>query len=333
MKAAFIESTGKPSVIQISEIASPTVQPSEVLVKTHTCSVNPIDTYIRSGSVAVSLEEPYIIGCDFAGVIENCGADVTGFQPGDRVWGCAQGVLGRQGSFAELIPVDQDYLYPIPDGVHDDLIAAGALVGMTAHLGLFLHAQLQPGEIVFVNGGTGGVGSSVVQFAKAAGAKVIATVGNETKKQLCEELGADLVINYHKDNMDEQIRDFCKTNGGINVWFETLREQNLDRTISMMAKRGRIIVMAGRNARPEIPVGPFYVNDLRMMGFTLFNASASEQKAAASQMNEWLAGGKWTPCIGARFPVTEAAAAHQLQEDNTLSGKQTLTGKIIIEMQ
>ena len=330
MKAAFINQTGEPNVIQYGDLPTPEPATNEVLVKVGAVAVNPIDTYIRSGVVALATEFPYIVGCDLAGTIEAVGADVTRFKVGDRVWGSNQSLFGRKGTFAEYAAVGEEWLYPTPDAMTDDVAAAGALVGITAHLGLHLHGDLKAGETVFVNGGTGGVGAAVVQLAKAAGAKVIATVGNDEKKSLCESWGADCVINYHDENLDDQIREFTSANGGLHVWFETQREPTPDRSVELMSPRGRIIFMAGRTARPEFPVGPFYVKDLRLHGFAMFNATPDEQRASADAINELSTKGGWAPQIGKTFPLSEAAAAHQLQEDNTLSGSGTLTGKIVL---
>ena len=330
MHAAFIRQIGAPSVIEYGELPTPEPGPSEVLVKVGAVSVNPIDTYIRSGAVSMASQFPYIIGCDLAGVVERCGTGVKRFQPGDRVWGSNQGLFGRQGTFAEYAAVDEKWLYPTPTEQTDAEAAAGALVGITAHLGLFLNAGLKPGELVFVNGGGGGVGSAVIQMAKAAGAKVIATAGRAETIKTCRDLGADLVVDYHDSKMDEAMRAFATPHGGIQVWFETQREPTLDRTVSLMAPRGRIVLMAGRTARPEFPVGPFYVKDLRMAGFAMFNASPDEQRATADAMNAWAQAGKWKPLIGATMPLAEAAQSHQLQEDNTLQKSGTLLGKIVL---
>lgn len=332
MKAAFISKTGSPDVIQIGDHPEPEPGPSEVLVNVKAVAVNPIDTYIRSGAVKLDLPNPYVIGCDLAGTVEKVGSAVAGFRPGDRVWGSNQGLFGRQGTFAEFAVVDEKWLYPIPPGQAETEAVAGALVGITAHLGLFLHAQLKGGEVVFVNGGTGGVGSSVVQLAKSVGAHVVATVGSEQKKSLCESLGAELVLDYHSSTLDQDIRAFAEPHGGVHVWFETQREPTLDRTVGLMAKRGRIVLMAGREARPEFPVGPFYVNDLRLLGFAMFNASPEEQRIAATSINVLAENGGWKPNIGKVFPLDEAAAAHQLQEDNTLHKSGTLDGKIVLEV-
>ncbi len=330
MKAAFIRQVGSPSVIEYGELPAPIPGPNEVLVKVGAVAVNPIDTYIRSGAVSMASQFPYIIGCDLAGVVAECGSAVTRFRPGDRVWGSNQGLFGRRGTFAEYAAVEEKWLYPTPAEQTDASAAAGALVGITAHLGLFLHAGLQAGELVLVNGGAGGVGSTVIQLAKSVGAKVIATAGRAETLKTCRDLGADLAVGYHDTRMDETIREFATSHGGIRVWFETQREPTLDRTIGLMAPRGRIVLMAGRTARPEFPVGPFYVKDLRLLGFAMFNASPDEQRTAAEALNRMAEAKQWQPLVGRQMPLADAAAAHQLQEDNTLQKAGTLKGKIVL---
>ena len=189
-----------------------------MLVKVEAVAVNPVDTYIRAGMYPIDLPQPFMIGCDLAGVVEAVGPEVTKYQAGDRVWGSNQGLLGRQGTFAEYAAVDECWLYPTPEEVSDQDAAAIALVGITAHLGLFREAQLKVGENVFINGGTGGVGSCVIQMARAVGARVIATAGSDEKVRICRELGANVAVNYKTDDVDAALGKF----GAIDVWFETL---------------------------------------------------------------------------------------------------------------
>ncbi len=329
MKAAFYETTGAPDVIQYGELPTPSPKEGEVLVKVGAAALNPIDTYIRSGAVAVQLPKPSIPGCDLAGAVEKIGAGVKRLKVGDRVWGSNQGLLGRQGTFAEYAAVAEDWLYPTPAGVPDQHAAAAALVGITAHLGLFRCAGLKAGETVFVNGGTGGVGAMVVQMAKAVGAKVITTVGSADKAELCRRWGADRVLNYKTDDVAAGIKE--QTNGqGVNVWYETQREPDYDRMVELTARRGRLVVIAGRQTRPPFPHGPFYVKDLTLYGFAMFNASADEQRRAAEDINRWLSEKKLHALIGRTFKLSEAAAAHRVQEENTLQKAGTLQGKIVL---
>jgi NADPH2:quinone reductase len=329
MKAAFIESTGSPDVIRFGDLPRPTLQASEVLVRVAAVAVNPIDLYIRSGLVQMPLPKPFIIGCDLAGTVEEVGPQAVRFKKGDRVWGSNQGQLGRQGTFAEYAAVQENWLYPTPPGVEDVQAAATALVGITAHLGLFRDARLQPGETAFVNGGTGGVGSMVVQMTKAVGGKVITTVGSPHKAELCRQWGADCVLNYKTDDIPAKVQDF--TGGrGVNVWYETQREPDFLKTVPMMAARGRIVIIAGRQAQPLFPVGPFYVKGLSLYGLTIFNATAEEQRRASEDINSWMKEGKLRSLIGQAFPLREAAAAHRLLEENTLNKAGTLVGKIVL---
>jgi NADPH2:quinone reductase len=329
MKAAFIEATGRPDVVRYGDLPQPSPGEHEVLVRVGAVAVNPIDLYIRAGMVPVSLPKPFIIGCDLAGTVEAVGPQARRFKPGDRVWGSNQGRLGRQGTFAERAAVNEDWLYPTPLGVQDTEAAAVALVGITAHLGLFRCAHLQSGETVFVNGGTGGVGSMVVQMAKAVGAKVITTVGSAEKAALCHGWGTDCVLNYKTDDVPAGVRAFTGERG-VQVWYETQREPDFERTLPLLAERGRMVIMAGRQAKPTFPVGSFYTRDLALFGFSMFNASAEEQRRCTEDINRWLAEKKLHLVIGKTFRLSEAAAAHRLLEENTLHKAGTLTGKIVL---
>jgi NADPH2:quinone reductase len=326
MKAAYIESPGAPEKIIFGTLSKPKPSGSQVLVKIRAVSVNPIDTYIRSGVIKIDLPTPYIVGCDLAGVVEAIGPDVKRFRPGDRVWGSNQGLQGRQGTFAEYAVVDECWLYNTPDEVADADAAALALTGITAHLGLFRLANLKMGENVFVHGGTGGVGSCVIQMARAVGARVFTTAGSDEKVKICQQLGATATVNYKTADMNAAIKKF----GAIDLWWETLREPNFDLALEHLNVRGRMIVMAGRDARPALPLGPFYTRDITMFGFAMFNASAEEQRKCAAEMNRWTAKGRLKPLIGKKLKLADAAAAHRLQEENTLKKAGTLVGKIVL---
>jgi len=329
MKAAYINRTGPPEVIIHGELPTPVPGPTECLVKVAAADMNPIDTYVRGGLIAAKITFPFILGRSLAGTVVEVGAEVKRFKPVDRVWATNQGFAGRQGTFSEFAAVDECWLHTTPANVRDEDAAALSLVAMTAHLGLFRDAKLKAGEILFVNGGTGGVGSAVVQLAKIAGARVVTTAGTDAKVALCRELGADLALNYSTQDLAAAIKSFAP--GGVNVWWETLREPDLDRAISLLAMRGRMVVMAGRDARPAFPVGPFYTKDCTLLGFAMFNSSAEEQQAAARDINRWMAEGKLKAVIGRVLPLSEAIAAHRLQEESTLQKSGALTGKIVIK--
>ncbi len=329
MKAAYINQTGPPEVIQYGDLPEPKPTRTQCLVKVAAVDVNPIDIYIRSGMIPAKLTFPWILGRDLAGTIMETGPGVKRFKVGDRVWASGQGADGRPGTFAELVAVDERWLYFTPQSVSDEEAVAASLVGITAHVGLVRTAKLKTGEILFVNGGSGGVGSSVLQIAKILGAKVIATAGTDAKVEICTNLGADLAINYKTQDVGAAVKEFAPE--GVNVWWETTREPNLERTIPLLSLRGRMIVMAGRDARPPFPVGPFYVKDCSLLGFAMFNANPREQRAAAEDINLWLSDGKLKARIDRVMPLSQTVEAHRLQEQSTIHKTGVLAGKLVLK--
>ena len=326
MKAAYIEKTGPADQIIYGDLPKPKATGSQALVHVKAVSVNPIDTYIRSGGVAMDLPMPFVVGCDLAGVVDAVGPEVTRLKAGDRVWGSNQGLFGRQGTFAQFAAVDEQWLYNLPEEVSYEDAAAIALVGITAHLGLFREANLKTSEKVFVHGGSGSVGSCVVQMARAVGATVLTTAGSDEKAQICLKMGANGVVNYKTGNLDDALKRF----GPVDVWFESLREPDLARAVTNLAMRGRLVVIAGRDAKPVFPVGAFYTRDARMYGFAMFNATADQQRKSAAEINRWLARGRLHPQIDRVMKLSEAAEAHKLQEQSTVGKKGSLTGKIVL---
>jgi NADPH2:quinone reductase len=329
MKAAYITQTGTPDVITYGDLPAPKPTRRQCLIKVAAVDVNPIDVYVRSGAIPVKQTFPAILGRDLAGTVVEAGAGVKDFKVGDRVWATNQGSEGRPGTFAEFAAVDHRWLHPIPEGVSDEDIVALSLVGITAQLGLVRNAHLHSGETLFVNGGSGGVGSCVVQMAKILGARVITTAGTDQKVAACRDLGADLAINYKTQDVAAAVKEFAPE--GVNVWWETLREPDFEKTISLLALRGRMILMAGRDARPTFPVGPFYVKDCSLHGFAMFNASAREQRAAANAINRWMSEGKLRARIDRVLPLAQAAEAHRLQEESTVHKTGALAGKVVLK--
>ncbi len=330
MKAAYITRTGPPEVILYGDLPEPVLQPGQCLVQVSAVDVNPIDVYWRAGLVPARMEFPFVLGRDLAGTVIEVGERVSRIRVGDRVWATSMGFAGRPGTFSERVAVGQEWLHPIPDEVSDADAVAVSLVGVTAHLGLRQHAQLKSGEVLFVNGGTGGVGSCVVQMAKRLGATVITTAGSDAKAALCRQLGADHVITYKTEDVAARVKELAPQ--GVDVWWETLREPDFEKTIPLLAIRGRMVVMAGREARPAFPVGPFYVKDCSLHGFAMFNAGAAQIGAVAQEINRWMAEGTLKARIDRVLPLAQAAEAHRLQESSTLHKSGELAGKILLKV-
>ncbi len=330
MRTAYIEQTGGPEVIKVGDLPRPEPGPGQVLVRVRAAALNPIDLYIRSGLIAMPMSFPYVIACDLAGTIEKVGPQSTRFQVGDRVWGSNQGLLGRQGVTAEFAAVDEEWLYPTPALLPDTDAAAMALVGITAHLGLFQFGQLKSGEVVYVPGGSGGVGSMAIQLAKAVGARVVTSAGSPEKLELCRRLGAELALNYKKEDIPSRLREFSPE--GIDVWYETQREPNLEVSIPLLRKHGRMVLMAGRTAKPVLPLGAFYPRNCALFGFAMFNATPTQQNRCADDIIHWIEEGLLKPLVGRTFPLACAADAQRFLEENTLKAAGSLSGKVVVTL-
>ena len=163
----------------------------------------------------------------------------------------------------------------------------------------------------------------VVQMAKAIGATVITTGGDDQKCARAKELGADYAINYSRQSIPEAIKELAPQ--GVNVFWETRRMPDFDEAVDILAARGRMIVMAGRDSRPVFPVGPFYVKECSLHGFVMFKAPAEEMKTSAKDMNDWMASGKLNSNVAHKLPLAEAAEAHRIQETDKVGGKIVLT--------
>ena len=330
MKASYVEHPGPADQIVVGERPEPSPGPGQVLVRVRAVAFNPIDLYVRSGAVAMPLPLPYIVGSDFAGTVAALGEGASRYRVGDRVWGSNQGLLGRQGVAAEFAAVDEALAYPTPDGQSDAEAAARALVGITAHLGLFAHGRLRAGEAVYVPGGTGGVGSMVVQMAKAAGARVATSAGSPERVEACRELGADLAIDYHDADLAGRLREFAP--GGFDIWFETQREPDLEVSVPLLARRGRMLLIAGRAAKPVLPLGSFYPRDCSIFGFAMFNADPDAQARAADDINRWAVAGQLRPVIRRIFALDDVARVQALMEGREVPGMVPLSGKAVIEI-
>lgn len=324
MKAAFIEQTGSPDKIKFGELPKPKISDNDVLVKVTYTTVDWIDTYIRSGRFKMKMNFPYILGHDFCGVVDSVGKNVKKFKSGDHVWSSNQGVDGRQGSCAEYVSINQEFLYQLPKGVNEKDAIAAVQAGLTACHGLIAKAKLMANETIFINGGSGNVGSALIQLSKAIGSKVIATAGSQEKMDWCRSLGADLAINYKMDDIEKEVLKFAPE--GVNVYWDTTQEPNFEKSVPIAAKDGRLIVMSGSAARPIFPVGPFYNKDLTLLGFSIHHAPPEALKDYSEIINRCFQEGKLKIKIAETMPLSETSKAHQKQEtDEKLWGKIVLT--------
>ncbi len=325
MKAVFIRKTGPYDVLEYGDMPMPEINDNEVLVKVSAVACNPIDTYIRSGKYPINRPFPYIIGRDMVGTVENFGKNVTHFEKGQRVWSNSMGTHNDQGSFSEYVSCHEDYLYKAPDNVDDTELVGAVQPVATAYIGLIWKARIKPEDVIYVNGGAGTVGSSVIQLARWLGAFVYTATSGEEKSKWCTECGADLVLDYKKDDIVKEV--LKKSPEGVNLVWDTSQNPNFDLSVSLLSQKGKIILMAGADARPVFPVGPFYQKECTMYGFTLTKASQDVLKESAELINILFDEKKIRVKVYDVLSLQDASKAHFLLEND-----KNVWGKIVLKV-
>jgi NADPH:quinone reductase-like Zn-dependent oxidoreductase len=319
--AAYIRELGPPESIRFGPLPAPRPGPTDVLVEVAVATVNPVDTFVRSGAWRTPMEFPFIVGRDLVGTVAVAGTGAPGFTVGDRVWCNSLGHAGRQGAAAELAVVPADRLYHLPAGVSPADAVAVAHPTATAYLALFTHGRLAAGETVVVVGAGGNVGTSTVILARAAGARVVA-VASAHDADHCLSIGADATVDYRNPDLPRLLREVCPQ--GVDLWVDTAGVNNLDLGVELLNKRGRLVVLAGLRTRPVLPVGPLYLKDCSIVGFAISQATVGELAVAARLINRMLAEGTLRPRFLEHLPLSEAARAHRLLEDGKLHGRRVV---------
>lgn len=237
MKAFMVERYGDEAGVRVGEVPDPQVGADDILVRIHAASVNPLDLKIRDGAFKAILPYrlPLILGNDCAGVVIQVGPAVTRFAVGDEVY--ARPGKDRIGTFAELIAVHHDDVAVKPAALTMEEAASLPLVALASWQTLIGRAQVQPGQKVLIHAGAGGFGTIAVQLAKEMGAYV-ATTASTAKVDLVKELGADVVIDYKK-------QDFETVLDGYDVVLDTLGGETLAKSLQVLKPGGKIISIAG----------------------------------------------------------------------------------------
>ena len=321
MKAVVAQRAGGPEVLEVVELPVPQPGPGEVLIRHAAIGLNFIDTYHRSGLYPVTY--PMVLGVEAAGSIEAVGPGVTRFRPGDRV----AYAPAPSGGYAEVSVRAADRVVRVPDDIPFDLAAAALLKGMTAEFLLRRTFHVKQGDTILVHAAAGGVGSILVQWAKALGAVVIGTAGSEAKLEIARRLGADHVLLTEQPDLAEQVRDL--TGGrGVPVVYDSVGKTTFDASLASLARRG-LMVTFGNASGPPAPVDPLRLSrggSLFLTRPTLHDyvATTEELDASAAAVFEVLASGKVKVEIGQRFPLTEARAAHEALEGRKTTGSTVL---------
>ena len=305
MKAIRVHEFGPPENMVLEEIPDPSPGPGQVVLKVRAVGINPVDTYIRSGNYHIKPQLPFTPGNEACGVIESVGVGVTTLVPEDRVYTGAT----LSGAYAEKTVCDASRLYHLPANVTFDQGAAVYVAYSTAYQALFQRAQALPGELVLINGATGGVGLAAVQLAKNAGLKIIATGGSERGRQLLIEQGAHHVLDHTLPSHHEQVLSL--TDGrAADVILEMLADVNLTKDLTVVAQNGRVVIIGSRGT-VEINPRDAMIRRASIIGMLLFNATEKEKAVMAAAITAGLANETLKPVVGRRFSLSEAPQAHR----------------------
>jgi NADPH2:quinone reductase len=319
MKAIRVGEFGGPGVLQLQDV--PDLQPGkdQVVVRVQAAGVNPVETYVRTGTYAIKPNLPWTPGSDGAGEIIALGEGVSQWKVGARVY--TSGSVS--GTYAQQCLCEVADVHPLPENVS---FAQGAAVGVpyaTAHRALFGRARAQAGETVFVHGASGGVGLAAVQLARDAGLTVIGSAGSKRGRELVLQQGAHYVVDHHaEDYLQELLGINCGR--GPDIILEMLANENLAKDLSVIAKRGRIVVIGNRGSI-EINPRSLMAREADVLGMVLFNMTPEEKRATYAALDAGLESGVLRPVVDREFPLAAAPQAHEAVIQGDSHGKIVLT--------
>jgi NADPH2:quinone reductase len=330
MKVIEMRETGGPAVLQLVDRPRPQLTgPADILVRLKAAGVNPVDTKIRQRGALLPDGLPAVLGCDGAGVVEEAGAEVTRFKPGDEVWFCHGGLGGPVGNYAEYIVLDNQLAQSKPLSIDFVQTASAPLVLLTAWEALHDRARLSAGQTVLIHAGAGGVGHVAIQIARAAGARVCTTVSSPEKADFANALGAEYCINYREEDLVESIMDWTEGRG-VDVALDTVGPEVFRRTIPAMAHYGDLVTIL--DPGPDLDLKEARNRNLRislelMLTPMLFNLqrARTHQGEILRRCAKMIDRGDIKIHVSQTFPLAEAQKAHKLIEEGHVTGKLALT--------
>ncbi|MDZ7950511.1 zinc-dependent alcohol dehydrogenase family protein [Nostoc sp. DedQUE09] len=327
MKALVIDQFGGSNIFREADLPIPLILPHHVLIRVAATSINPVDLKIRQGLVAdITPVFPAVLHGDVAGTIKAVGVGVNDFQVGDEVYACAGGVKGLGGALAEYMLVDANLVAHKPVSITMAEAAALPLVSITAWEGLIDRAKIQPGQKVLVYGATGGVGHIAVQLIKWAGATVFALVSSNEKGIIARRLGADVIINYQQQPVEEFVAEH--TDGeGFDVVFDTVGNDNLQNAFKAAKLNGTIvsIVSLSHQDLTLLHLKGLTLHLVFMLIPMLFGRGRAHHGEILSKLAQLVDEGKVHPHLDKIFSMAEIASAHQYAESGQAIGKIVLT--------
>lgn len=323
MKAVVVRELMEPKDLSVSEIEAPEVEAGKLAIEVKAVGCNFADTLIVQGKYQVKPEFPFIPGGEVAGVVCEIGDGVTGFSVGDRV----MAFVGH-GGFAERVNANSEATFPIPDDMSFEHAAAMPIVYGTSYIALVRRGMLAAGETVLVTAAAGGIGTATIQIAKALGARVIALAGGSEKLEIVRGVGADIAIDYLKDDWVERVRQ--ETQGqGANVVIENVGGDIFDGCTRCIAWEGRLVIVGFAGGEiPLVKVNRILLKHISLVGvhFGPMTKHAPEQIANCFRALMKLYGeGSIKPVISKSYPLAQAADALASLGNRKTHGKIVLT--------
>ena len=321
MKAAWFERFGPaPEVLRVGDFETPRPRHGEVLVRMHTSAVNPSDTKKRAGASPTLLDDgPVIPNSDGAGIIEDVGMGVPRSRIGQRVWVYQAQFARQHGTAAQYLAIDDRRAAPLPDNTDFDSGACMGIPAMTAHRCVFADGPIDD-QLLLVTGGAGRVGHYAIQWAKQAGATVIATASTESAEQHCVDAGADHVVNHQDPDMAKKVLEF--TDGAkIDRVVEVEFGANLDQVLDLI-RVGGVIATYSSTVVPE-PVLPFrqmMFMDLTVRLVIVYAMPEEAKQDAIEEITYALDDGLLQHRIAATYPLDEIAEANEKIENGGFHG-------------
>ena len=325
MKAAWYEKTGDAAdVLKVGELPDPSPGSNEVLISVKTSGVNPSDVKTRAGARGDLQFSRIVPHSDGAGIIVDVGKNVDSNRIGERVW-IWNAAYGRpNGTCAELISLPENQAVAMSDHVSFEAAACLGIPASTAYYGIFAEGSVQ-NKTLMITGGAGAVGFYGIQLAKWAGAKVISTVSSKEKFKIAEDAGADLILNYKKDNVVDSVLEFTKGNGVDHV-LEVEFGGNIQINPKIINTNGTIAAYASMgNIEPTLPFYDFMFKGIKINTFLIYSICQKDRKILIEGMTKALNENALKHLIGSSFSLDDIVDAHEEVESNKNVGNVIVT--------
>lgn len=320
MHAIVVDSEKRLNWREVPDIEA---KPGEVLVKVTAAGINRADLLQAAGNYPPPPGASEILGLEVSGTVAAVGQGVEEMQIGQPI--CA---LLSGGGYAQFVAVPAGQVMPVPDTVELPHAAALPEVACTVWSNLVMTAGLSPGQVVLLHGGASGIGTHGIQVARALDCRVAVTAGSSSKLDLCEELGAEILINYRDTDFVERLRE-ATGGAGADVILDIMGASYLDRNVDALANDGRLVIIGMQGGvKGELNLAKLLGKRAGVIA-TALRGRPAEGKSSKSEIvaevvrNVWpmVADGRVRPIIGAEFPIDQAAAAHELLSSGDVSGK------------